>query len=67
VLVVYGLAQHDRLELFLEELKQKCLRIDVLVVLGGDFNLIRGKGYKNNNNIDWRLIDLFNNFIATCS
>jgi exonuclease III len=64
VLVVYGPAQHDRLELFLEELKQKCLRIDVPVVLGGDFNLIRGIGYKNNNNIDWRLIDLFNNFIA---
>jgi hypothetical protein len=33
-------------------------------VLGGDFNLIRGKGNKNNSNIDWRLVDLFNNFIA---
>jgi hypothetical protein len=34
------------------------------MVFGCDFNLIRGRGDKNNSNIDWRLVQLFNDFIA---
>jgi hypothetical protein len=49
---------------FLEELKQKCQRRDVAMVLGADFNLIRSRGDKDNSNIDRRLVDLFNDFIA---
>jgi hypothetical protein len=64
VVVVYGPAQHERSEMFLEELKQKLIRTEMTVVLGGDFNLIRDRGDKNNDNIDWRMVDAFNNFIA---
>jgi hypothetical protein len=34
------------------------------VVVGEDFNLIRGRSDKNNQNIDWGLVDLFNEFVA---
>jgi hypothetical protein len=64
VVVVYGPAQHERSEMFLEELKQKRIRTEMTVVLGGDFNLIRDRGDMNNDNIDWRMVDAFNNFIA---
>jgi hypothetical protein len=32
--------------------------------MGGDFNLIRTAEDKNNGNLNWPLIDLFNNNIA---
>jgi hypothetical protein len=32
--------------------------------MGGDFNLIRGRGDKSNQNINWGLVDLFNEFNA---
>jgi hypothetical protein len=31
---------------------------------GGGLNLISGRGDKNNNNINWRLVDMFDEFIA---
>jgi hypothetical protein len=34
------------------------------MVLGADFNLIRSRGDKDNSNIDRRLVDLLNDFIA---
>jgi hypothetical protein len=44
VVVVYGLAQHDRSTGFLEELEWKCERTTMTMVIGGDFNLIRCRG-----------------------
>jgi hypothetical protein len=35
----------------LEELAEKCDRTNVPVVMAGDFNLIRGRGDKNNQNL----------------
>jgi hypothetical protein len=32
--------------------------------MGGDFNLIRAACDKNNDNLNWRLMDLFNEHIA---
>ena len=37
---------------------------DIPVVLGGDFNLIRSGADKNNRNIDWPRVAMFNNAIA---
>jgi hypothetical protein len=34
------------------------------VVVGGDFNLIRGAQDKSNTNINWPRVHLFNNYIA---
>lgn len=64
VIVVYGPAQHDKSEVFLEELSAKCNKTTVPLVIGGDFNLIRGRADKNIDNIDWNLVNLFNDFIA---
>jgi hypothetical protein len=64
VLVVYGPAHHDKSREFLVELAEKYDRTSVPIVMGGDFNLIRGRGDKNNQNINWGLVDLFNEFIA---
>jgi exonuclease III len=50
--------------IFLEKLVEKCNRTNVPIVMGGDFNLIRGRGDKNNQNINWGMVDLFNEFIA---
>jgi hypothetical protein len=36
------------------------------MIFGGDFNLIRWRGGKNNSNIDWRLVQFFNDFIVEC-
>jgi hypothetical protein len=44
------------LRVFLEELSAKIQRCSVPMVFGCDFNLIRGRGDKNNSNIDWRLV-----------
>jgi hypothetical protein len=49
---------------FLVELAKKYDRTSVPIVMGGDFNLIRGRGDKNKQNINWGLVDLFNAFIA---
>ena len=40
---------------------------DIPIVLGGDFNLIRSEADKNNHNINWPRVNLFNNTIAACA
>src|SRR3954465_14304384 len=40
---------------------------NIPIVLGGDFNLIRSGADKNNRNIDWPRVTLFNNTIASCA
>jgi exonuclease III len=61
---VYGPADHSRAQEFLEELEDKVSRGQHPVVVGGDFNLIRGAEDKNNSNINCPRIHLFNDCIA---
>ena len=64
LLNVYGPADHSKTEEFLEELTQKLARCHSPVVMGGDFNLIRGSQDKNNDRINWPRVNLFNTYIA---
>jgi hypothetical protein len=61
---VYGPADHSRSTAFLSELDQVVSRSQYPVVVAGDSNLIRGRAYKNNMNIDWPQVNLFNDCIA---
>jgi hypothetical protein len=61
---VYGPADHGRSPAFLLELESAISRSPFPVFVAGDFNLIRGRADKNNNNIDWQRINLFNDCIA---
>ena len=64
---VYGPADHSIPAAFLDELERKISSSQYPVMLGGDFNLIRGVRDKNNNNINWPRVNLFNDFIASHS
>jgi hypothetical protein len=61
---VYGPADHVRTSEFLQELENKVSCSQHPVVVGGDFNLIRGAQDKNNDNINWPRVHLFNDCIA---
>jgi endonuclease/exonuclease/phosphatase family metal-dependent hydrolase len=61
---VYGPADHGRSLVFLLELESAISRSSLPVFVAGDFNLIRGRADKNNNNIDWQRVNLFNDCIA---
>jgi hypothetical protein len=61
---VYGPADHGCSPAFLVELESAISRPSFPVFVAGDFNLIRGRADKNNNNIDWQCIHLFNDCIA---
>jgi hypothetical protein len=61
---VYGPADHSRSAAFLSELEQVVNRSQYPVVVARDFNLIRGRADKNNRNIDWPRVNLFNDCIA---
>jgi endonuclease/exonuclease/phosphatase family metal-dependent hydrolase len=60
---VYGPADHARSRNFLDELEAKVALSQYPVVVAGDFNLIRGSADKNNFNIDWTRVRLFNDSI----
>ena len=64
---VYGPADHTRSAIFLEELERKITSCQYPVLISSDFNLIRGPRDKNNNNINWPKVRLFNDFIARLS
>ena len=51
--VVYGPADHRRTDDFLSELSAAVEACTFPLVVGGDFNLIRGSADKNNDNINW--------------
>jgi exonuclease III len=61
---VYGPADHAMSALFLAELESKVQSSQFPVVIIGDFNLIQGPQDKNNNNINWPLVNAFNECIA---
>lgn len=62
-LTVYGPAQHDRSEEFLEELRIRCEKAVLPLLIGGDFNLIREEKDKNSGGGNTKLMHAFNNFI----
>ncbi|XP_071677232.1 uncharacterized protein [Lolium perenne] len=62
--VVYGPADHRRTQEFLGELTLAVEACDLPLVVGGDFNLIRGAEDKNNCHIDWPRVHRFNDCIA---
>jgi hypothetical protein len=61
---VYGPADHARLSQFLGDLETKVLSSSIPVVFLGDFNLIRGPQDKNNSNVNWPLVNAFNDVIT---
>jgi hypothetical protein len=61
---VYGPADHSRSPLFLQELEEVVARATSPVLVAGEFNLIRVSADKNNRNIDWSRVNLFNDSIA---
>jgi hypothetical protein len=65
VIGIYGPADHARSRGFLAEITAKIANCDLPILMGGDFNLIRAAEDKNNDNINWTLIDLFNDSIAS--
>jgi hypothetical protein len=63
IIGIYGPADHARSRGFLDEISAKVARCTLPIFMGGDFNLIRAAEDKNNDNLNWPLIDLFNNTI----
>ena len=61
---VYDPANHARSPEFLEELERKIECSTHPVAICGDLKLIRGSRHKNNRNIKWPRVNLFNEFIA---
>jgi endonuclease/exonuclease/phosphatase family metal-dependent hydrolase len=61
---VYGPADHARSASFLTNLENKVENCSYPVVVLGNFNLIRGIQDKNNSNINWPLVNAFNDSIA---
>lgn len=49
---------------FLDDLKATVSACQYSIVVGGDFNLIRGARDKNNNDIDWSRVNRFNDCLA---
>jgi endonuclease/exonuclease/phosphatase family metal-dependent hydrolase len=64
VMGIYGPADHSRSTYFLQELEGRVDTSQFPIMLMGDFNLIRGAQDKNNNNINWALVNLFDDAIA---
>jgi hypothetical protein len=61
---VYGPADHTRSHQFLADLEAKVSSCHFPVVVLGDFALIRGAQDKSNSNINWPLVNAFNDTIA---
>ena len=60
---VYGPTQDDRKLDFLEEIQNKNLATEILIMLGGDFNLVRRIEEKSSGNVNVPLMDAFNEMI----
>jgi len=61
--ILYGAAQDEFKEAFLTELVQLCTKETLPIIIGGDFNIIRGPNEKNNSNYNDRWPFLFNAII----
>jgi hypothetical protein len=65
--LVYGPADHGRSAEFLDELTLFVSSAPFPVVVGGDFNLIRGIGDKSNGIVNWPRVRRFNDALANMS
>jgi hypothetical protein len=63
LIAVYGDAQENEKEVFLSELVCMCGTESEPLLVGGDFNIIRGPNEKNNNRFNERWPSLFNAII----
>lgn len=63
-MVVYGPANHEFAGVFLEELSLVCSRGVLPLLVGGDFNLIRGMKEKSSDNYSFGLMYAFNSWIG---
>lgn len=64
MVTVYGPVQHDLSADFLAKLGTVCQQTVLPIIIGGDFNLIRVETDKISDNINYHLIDQFNEFIG---
>ncbi|WVZ52923.1 hypothetical protein U9M48_003922 [Paspalum notatum var. saurae] len=64
---IYGPAQQENKEAFLLELAHLCSKETLPMVVGGDFNILRGPNEKNNSNYNDRWPFLFNAVIDACN
>jgi hypothetical protein len=62
-IVVYGATHDNYKENFLSELVWMCDTVDIPMLVGGDFNIIRKPSEKNNNRYNDRWPSLFNTVI----
>jgi hypothetical protein len=60
LVAVYGLAQEDQKPTFLSELVNMGSRENLPLLVGGDFNILRSRDEKNNDNFNERWLFLFN-------
>jgi exonuclease III len=60
---VYGAAHQQYKEAFVTELVQLCTKETLPILIGGDFNIIRGPHEKNNANYSERWPFFFNEII----
>ena len=65
LVVVYGAAQPELKLDFLADLVRICGNEQLPVLVGGDFNIIRRKEEKNNDNFDGRWSFMFNTIIES--
>lgn len=54
LVAVYGAAQNQFKEKFLNELVHACRKESLPILIRGDFNIIRHAGEKNNDNFEYR-------------
>jgi hypothetical protein len=64
IFLVYGPIDHRRSPEFLSEISPIIAACPHPLVVGGDFNPIRGLEDKNNANIDWPRVQAFNDFLV---
>lgn len=64
---VYGPANDDKKNNFIEELFAICTDWDGPSLTGGDFNLIRKQSDKSNGIVDLAWCDKFNNWVDECN
>jgi hypothetical protein len=60
LIVVYDPAQEDRRESLLTKLAETCSKINILTLIGGDFNILRFSNKKNKKFSCNRYTDMFN-------
>jgi exonuclease III len=63
LIAVYGPAQDDQEEMFLNELVNMCSHENLPILMGGDFNILRHSVEKNNDRFNNRCPSLFNAII----